>query len=69
MAERNILLEDIEMVLAHVKMTGNKIWHAQSGLFMAYYQPSAVTYWVAFEETASGYHIKNAYSHRLTIEF
>ncbi|MBS7528438.1 4Fe-4S dicluster domain-containing protein [Fusibacter paucivorans] len=68
MAERNILLEDIEMVLAHVKMTGNKIWHAQSGLFMAYYQPSAVTYWVAFEETASGYHIKNAYSHRLTIE-
>jgi hypothetical protein len=68
MAARNILMEDIEAVLMHVKATGIKLWHAETGLYMAYYQPNTVTYWVAFEETDAGYNVKNAYSHRLTIE-
>ncbi len=68
MAKRNILVEDLLKVMAHVEETGQKMWNATKETYVAYYRPVAVTYWVEFTPSDEGYHILNTYSHRLEIE-
>jgi Fe-S oxidoreductase len=67
MEERRILRSDIQKVLRHVEETGRRFVHAETGHFLAAFRPVAVTYWVDYEVTATGYLVHNTWSHRLQI--
>uniref|UniRef100_I2PWN8 NADPH-dependent glutamate synthase beta chain-like oxidoreductase n=1 Tax=Desulfovibrio sp. U5L TaxID=596152 RepID=I2PWN8_9BACT len=67
MEERRILASDIAKVLRQAEETGRRFVHAESGHFLASYQPSFVTYWVEYGVTPAGYLVYNVWSHRLRI--
>ena len=64
---RLILEEDIRQVLAYVERTGNCFRQPETGHLLAYHKPANVTYWVEYTPAEDGYHIHNAYSHRMEI--
>ncbi len=64
---RLILEEDIRQVLAYAERTGNCFRQPETGHLLAYYKPANVTYWVEYTPAEDGYHIYNAYSHRMEI--
>ncbi len=68
MEKRNILVEDVEAVMENMDLTGQKMLNPETGIYLTYFKPAAVTYWVEFNIIFEGYDILNVYSHRLEIE-
>jgi glutamate synthase (NADPH/NADH) small chain len=66
--ERLILIEDIQRVIEYAERTGRRLSHRDTGHFLAYHKPDAVTYWVEYLPTGDGaFEVFNAYSHRMEI--
>lgn len=68
MEKRSILVEDVEGVMENMVRTGQKMLNPETDLYLTYFRPGAVTYWVEFKTLLEGYEIINVYSHRLEIE-
>jgi hypothetical protein len=67
MEERLILLEDVQRVIEFAERTGSKLLNRKTGHWLAYYKPSAVTYWVEYSPQDGAFVVHNAYSHRMEI--
>jgi hypothetical protein len=67
MEERLILLEDIEDVLEHACLSGQRFFNPEDMTYLASIRKKNVTYWVQWAEKEDGAHIISAYSHRMII--
>jgi NADPH-dependent glutamate synthase beta subunit-like oxidoreductase len=67
MAQRMILVEDVEQVIQWAESTGTKLVQKKTGHVLAHYRPGTVTYWVEYSVDEDGFTIHNAYSHRMEI--
>nr|MBP7687601.1 (Fe-S)-binding protein [Thermoflexales bacterium] len=65
--QRLILIEDIQRVLDYAQRTGRKLFNRETGRYLAYFKPTAVTYWVEFIPQGEAFVIFNAYSHRMEV--
>lgn len=65
--KRMILLDDVRKVIAHAEKTGQKIWNADRGRFIACHRPASVTYWVEYTVQQTGIVVLSAYSHRMEV--
>jgi NADPH-dependent glutamate synthase beta subunit-like oxidoreductase len=65
--ERLILIEDIQRVIEHAERTGRRLLNPANGRFLAYFKPTAVTYWVEYTPEGEVFRLHNAYSHRMEI--
>ncbi len=65
--QRLILTEDIQRVIEYAERTGRRLLNRNTGHYLAYYQPTSVTYWVEYLPQADGFAIFNAYSHRMEV--
>ncbi len=65
--QRLILIEDIQRVLQYAQRTGRKLFNRETGRYLAYHKPTAVTYWVEYVPQAEAFVIFNAYSHRMEV--
>ena len=68
MDERMILKTDIYNVLDYMLKSGEAVEDAESGMLIARKRCGNVTFWTAYTETAEGYTVHRAYSHRMTVE-
>jgi hypothetical protein len=68
MEERLILLEDIEDVLAHSRLSGQRFFNPEEAAYLACLRKKSVTYWVQWAEKEDGDHIISVYSHRMEIK-
>ena len=68
MADRLILVEDVQQVIEYSQRTGRRLLNKQTGHYLAYYCPNWVTYWVEYTLENDSYIIHNTYSHRMVIE-
>jgi glutamate synthase (NADPH) small chain len=64
---RLILEDDIRQVIAYAERTGNRFRNPTTGHFLAYHKPANVTYWVEYTPFDEGFHVHNAYSHRMEV--
>ena len=67
MDNRMILKSDVIQVLEHLRETGEAILDGETGLCIARARLGNVTFWVKYKETATGYQVHSAYSHRMNI--
>jgi Fe-S oxidoreductase len=67
MAQRMILVEDVEQVIQWAESTGARLVQKKTGHVLAHYRPGTVTYWVEYSADEDGFTIHNAYSHRMEI--
>jgi glutamate synthase (NADPH) small chain len=67
MEERLILFEDIEKVIAHSGISGERFFNPEDSSYLANLRIENVTYWVQYAEKEDGIHIKNVYSHRMEV--
>ena len=67
MEERYILFEDIEKVIAHSRLSGERFFNPEDSSYLAHLRINYVTYWVQYAEKEDGIHILNAYSHRMEV--
>ena len=67
MAQRMILVEDVQQVVQWAESTGTKLVHKTTGHSLAHYRPGTVTYWVEYSANDAGFTIHNAYSHRMEV--
>jgi hypothetical protein len=67
MAQRMILVEDVEHVIRWAESAGNKLLQKKTGHFLAHYRPGTVTYWVEYSIDGGVCTVYNAYSHRMEI--
>ncbi|MEG6511685.1 4Fe-4S dicluster domain-containing protein [Desulforamulus ruminis] len=67
MEDRLILVEDLQRVIEFAERTGKKMYHHQTGHFLAYYKPVSVTYWVEYTPRKDGFVVHNTYCHRMEI--
>jgi len=67
MAQRMILVEDVEQVIQWAESSGTKLVQKNTGHFLAHYRPGTVTYWVEYSGAEDGFTIHNAYSHRMEV--
>jgi glutamate synthase (NADPH) small chain len=65
--ERLILIEDIQQVIEYAERSGKKLLNKNTGRFLAYYKPAAVTYWVEYSPKGEAFAVYKAYSHRMEI--
>lgn len=65
--QRLILVEDIQRVLDYAQRTGRKLFNRETGHSLAYFKPTAVTYWVEYVPQGEAFVIFNAYSHRMVV--
>ena len=65
--QRLILIEDIQRVLEYAQRTGRKLFNQATGHYLAYFKPTAVTYWVEYVPQDEAFVIFNAYSHRMVV--
>ncbi len=65
--QRLILIEDIQRVLEYAQRTGRKLFNRETGRYLAYFKPTAVTYWVEYVPQDDAFVIFNAYSHRMEV--
>jgi glutamate synthase (NADPH/NADH) small chain len=65
--ERLILVEDIQRVIEYAERTGSRLLNPATGRLLAYYRPTAVTYWVEYSPQGGAFAVHNAYSHRMEI--
>ena len=67
MDDRMILKSDVIQVLENLRETGEAILDGETGLCIARARLGNVTFWVKYKETATGYQVHSAYSHRMNI--
>ncbi|MFH0821196.1 MAG: amine oxidase, partial [Pseudomonadota bacterium] len=67
MAQRMILVEDLEQVIRWAELTGTKLQRKNTGHFLAHFRPGTVTYWVEYSPEDDGFVVHNAYSHRMEL--
>ncbi len=65
--QRLILVEDVQRVLEYAQRTGRRLFNQQTQRYLAYYKPTAVTYWVEYVPQGEAFLIFNAYSHRMEV--
>jgi len=65
--QRLILVEDLQRVIEHAERTGRKLLNRETGHWLAYHKPTAVTYWVEYSAEGQAFVVHNAYSHRMEI--
>jgi glutamate synthase (NADPH) small chain len=65
--ERLILVEDIQSVIEYAERMNSKLLNPATGHLLAYYRPTAVTYWVEYSPQGDAFVVHNAYSHRMEI--
>jgi NADPH-dependent glutamate synthase beta subunit-like oxidoreductase len=65
--QRLILIEDVQRVLEYAQRTGRRLFNQQTQRYLAYYKPTAVTYWVEYVPQGEAFVIFNAYSHRMEV--
>lgn len=65
--DRLILEDDVRRVIDHAERTGRKLVAPATGHLLAYYRPTAVTYWVEYAPADDAFIVYNAYSHRMQI--
>ena len=63
-----ILEDDLAAVINFCEKTGRKLTDPASGHFTGYCEIGHMTCWVEYAPEGEGYHIYNAYSHRMKIE-
>lgn len=69
MNESLILKEDVLAAIEHCKSSGNLLKNNETGEYVGHWAQGVITFWVAFtEDDASGYTLRNVYSHRLQIQ-
>jgi len=68
MDERMILIDDIYQVFESMRESGNAVLEVETGFLSTSARIGNVTFWVKYQETADGYHLIGAYSHRMTVE-
>jgi Fe-S oxidoreductase len=67
MERRLILVEDIQRVIDQAERTGQRLRDPGTGHLLAYFKPTAVTYWVEYAPEGEVFVVYNAYSHRMEI--
>ena len=67
MEERLILVEDIEKVIAHSGISGERFFNPEDSSYLGNLRIENVTYWVRYAEKEDGIYIKSVYSHRMEI--
>ncbi|MCE5346470.1 MAG: DUF4258 domain-containing protein [Bacteroidales bacterium] len=67
MEKRFIFFEDIEKVVAHSKITGQRFFNSEDSSYLANLRIDNVTYWVRYKEQEDGMQIITVYSHRMEI--
>jgi glutamate synthase (NADPH) small chain len=67
MERRLILLEDIQRVIEQAERTGRRLRDPATGHLLAYFKPTAVTYWVEYAPEGEAFAVYNTYSHRMEI--
>lgn len=65
--DRLILQDDVRRVIEYAERTGRKLVAPKTGHLLAYYRPTAVTYWVEYAPQGGAFAVFNAYSHRMQI--
>lgn len=65
--KRCILFEDVEKVVTHSKITGQRFFNPVDYSYLANLRIDQVTYWVRYQEKEDGIHIISVYSHRMEI--
>ncbi len=67
MEERFILVEDIEKVIEHSEISGERFYNPEDSSYLANLRIKNVTYWVRYAKKEDGIHIISVYSHRMEI--
>ena len=67
MEERYILLEDIEKVIAHSRVSGKRFFNPEDSCYLADLRIKNITYWVRYAEKDDGIHVVSVYSHRMEV--
>ena len=67
MEERHILIEDIEEVIVHSGISGDRFFNSADSSYLANLRIKNVTYWVRYTEKEDGIHIISVYSHRMEV--
>jgi Fe-S oxidoreductase len=67
MEKRQILFEDIERVITHSRISGERFFNSKDQTYLTNFRFGRVTYWVCYEEKEDGIHVKSAYSHRMEV--
>lgn len=65
--ERHILLDDIEKVIEHSKISGERFFNSEDSSYLASLRIENVTYWVRYAEENDCIHVLSVYSHRMEI--
>jgi NADPH-dependent glutamate synthase beta subunit-like oxidoreductase len=65
--QRLILIEDVQRVIEYAERTGRRLLNRETGRYLAYFKPTAVTYWVEYVPQGEAFVIFNAYSHRMEV--
>ena len=65
--DRLILVEDMQKVIEVAERSGKRMLNKTTGHYLAYYKPTAVTYWVEYTPQGDAFLIHRAYSHRMEI--
>ncbi len=67
MDDRMILKSDVLQVLLSLRETGDAVLDGECGLCVTRRRLGNVTFWVKYTETAQGYLVHRAYSHRMNV--
>lgn len=67
MEQRLILLEDIQQVITHSRISGERFFNPENSSYLANLRIKYVTYWVRYAERDDGIHILSVYSHRMEV--
>ncbi|GHV28344.1 hypothetical protein AGMMS4952_11750 [Spirochaetia bacterium] len=62
----HILHRDISAVISKAEAEQTKLQDHQTGHFLASHRPANVTFWVEYAPEGGGFHVYNAYSHRMS---
>ncbi len=65
--DRLILVEDMQKVIEYAERSGKRMLNKATGHYLAYFKPTAVTYWVEYTPQGESFLIHKAYSHRMEI--
>jgi glutamate synthase (NADPH/NADH) small chain len=65
--QRLILIEDVQRVIEYAERTGRRLLNQQTQRYLAYFKPTAVTYWVEYVPQDEAFVIFNSYSHRMEV--
>jgi glutamate synthase (NADPH/NADH) small chain len=65
--ERRILDEDLQKVIHHAEISGEKFHDPETGRFKAAFRPYKATFWVEYGPSDEGFVVFNAYFHRMEV--